>query len=83
MGTFIIDEFRFAVVPTVASEHAVLSVVDMSGGLTPVADLLHDDGRICGMVTRPGWKSTPDNRKRHWRLETEAILIRAAEQGRL
>lgn len=83
VGTFDIDGFRFAVEPTAASEHAVLNVVGTTGDLTPVADLLHEDGRICGMATRPGWKSTPNDRKRHWRLESEAILIRAARLGRL
>ncbi|GAB3994828.1 hypothetical protein GCM10029992_10440 [Glycomyces albus] len=59
VGTFDAWGFRFAVEPTAASEHAVLSVVNVEGGLTPVADLLHEDGRICGMATRPGWKGTP------------------------
>ncbi|GAB3221725.1 hypothetical protein GCM10027447_07760 [Glycomyces halotolerans] len=83
VGTFDIDGFRFALEPTTASEHAVLSVVNVTGGLTPVADLLHENGHVCGMVSRPGWKSTPDDRKRTWRLQSEAILTRAAEHGRL
>lgn len=83
IGTFDLDGFRFAVEPTAASEHAVLSVVNVANGLTPIADLLHENGRVCGMVARPGWKSTPDDRKRHWRRQAEAILSRAAGQGRL
>jgi hypothetical protein len=83
VGTFIVDGFRFAVEPQVAAEQAVLSVLNVAGGLTPIADLLHDSGRVCGMVTRPGWKSTPDDRKRRWRREAEAILTSAAECGRL
>ncbi|WP_157974850.1 hypothetical protein [Glycomyces dulcitolivorans] len=81
VGTFNVDGFRFAVEPTVASEHAVLSVVNIENVLTPVADLLHDAGRICGMATRPGWKGTPEERRRLWRFESEAILTRAAERG--
>ncbi len=83
LGTFDVDGFRFAVEPQSASEQALLSVLNVVGSLTPVADLLHDAGRICAMVTRPGWKSTPDDRKRHWRGKAEAILTRAAEHGRL
>jgi hypothetical protein len=83
VGTFDLWGFRFAVEPTVASEHAVLSVVNTEGRLSPVADLLHEHGRICGMSTRPGWKGTPEDRKRRWRLESEAILTRATDQGRL
>lgn len=83
VGTFDVWGFRFAVEPSTASEHAVLSVVNVEGGLTPVADLLHEDGRICGMATRPGWKSTPEDRRRRWRLEAEAILTRAARRGDL
>lgn len=83
VGTFDLDGFRFAVEPTIASEHAVLSVVNAENGLSPIADLLHECGRICGMVTRPGWKGTPEDRKRRWRREAEAILNRAAEQGLL
>ncbi|MEU6250466.1 hypothetical protein [Glycomyces sp. NPDC047010] len=83
LGTFNIDGFRFAVEPTTASEHAVLSVVNVTGGLTPVADLLHEDGRICGMAARPGWKSTPNDRKRRWRQESESILTRATTAGQL
>jgi hypothetical protein len=81
IGMFDLDGFRFAVEPTVASEHAVLSVVNVENGLTPVADLLHDEGRICGLVTRPGWKGTPDERRRQWRRESEAILTQAAANG--
>ncbi|GAA2170521.1 hypothetical protein GCM10010403_49290 [Glycomyces rutgersensis] len=83
LGTFNIDGFRFAVEPTLAPEHAVLSVLNVSGGLTPVADLLHENGRICGLAPRPGWKSTPEDRKRHWRRESEAILTQARAEGRL
>jgi hypothetical protein len=83
IGTFDSFGFRFAVEPTINPEHAILSVLNVAGALTPVADLLHEQGRVCGMTTRPGWKSTPDDRKRHWRHESEAILTRAAEQGRL
>jgi hypothetical protein len=83
IGTFDCFGFRFAVEPTAASEHAVLSVINVAGARTPVADLLHDQGRICGMRTRPGWKSTPDDRKRTWRHEAETILTQAAQQGRL
>jgi len=57
----------------------VLSVVNTENGLTPVADLLHDNGRVCGLVTRPGWKGTPDERRRQWRFESQAILVQAAE----
>lgn len=77
LGTFDTDGFRFAVEPTIPDEHAVLSVVNVSGGLTPVADLLHENGRICGLAPRPGWKSTPEDRKRRWRRESEAILTQA------
>ncbi|MEU5871428.1 hypothetical protein AB0A73_07660 [Glycomyces sp. NPDC047369] len=80
-GVFDLDGFRFAVEPTSAPEHAVLCVVNSENGLTPVADLLHDEGRICGLVTRPGWKGTPDERRRRWRRESEAILTQAAENG--
>jgi hypothetical protein len=83
VGTFDLDGFRFAVEPTTASEHAVLSVVSVENRLSPIADLLHEGGRICGMVTRPGWKGTPEDRKRRWRREAEAILNRASEQGLL
>ncbi|WP_199040003.1 hypothetical protein [Glycomyces salinus] len=83
VGTFDVDGFRFAVEPQVAADQALLSVLNVAGGLTPVADLLHDAGGICGMVTRPGWQSTPDDRKRRWRREAEAILTRAAEHGRV
>lgn len=83
IGVFHLDGFRFAVEPTFAPEHAVLSVVNTENGLSPVADLLHDHGRICGLVTRPGWKGTPDERRRCWRLESEAILARAIEQEHL
>ncbi|MEU5874090.1 hypothetical protein AB0A73_21355 [Glycomyces sp. NPDC047369] len=81
VGTFNVDGFRFAVEPTVASEHVVLSVVNTENALTPVADLLHYAGRICGMATRPGWKGTPEERRRLWRFESEAILTRAAGRG--
>ncbi|PRY56017.1 hypothetical protein [Glycomyces artemisiae] len=83
LGVFDLDGFRFAVEPTLAAEHAVLSVVNTENALMPVADLLHDNGRICGLVTRPGWKGTPDERRRHWRSEAEHILTLAAQQGRL
>jgi hypothetical protein len=83
IGVFELDGFRFAVEPTHANEHALLSVVNTENGLTPVADLLHEHGRICGLVTRPGWKGTPDERRRCWRLESEAILARAIAQGQL
>lgn len=83
VGIFDLDGFRLAVEPTIASEHAVLSVVNAENGLSPIADLLHEGGRICGMVTRPGWKRTSEDRKRCWRREAEAILNRAAEQGLL
>ena len=81
LGTFDIDGFRFAVEPSTAPEHAILSIVNVTGGLTPIADVLHENGRICGMTTRPGWKSTPDDRRRHWRREAENILTRAADEG--
>jgi hypothetical protein len=83
LGTFESFGFRFAVELTATAEHAVLSILNVAGSLTPIADLLHEQGRIAGMSTRPGWKSTPDDRKRHWRHESEAILTQAAEQGRL
>ncbi|WP_335985903.1 hypothetical protein [Glycomyces sp. MUSA5-2] len=82
-GVFDLDGFRFAVEPTATREHAVLSVINNENGLTPVADLLHDDGRLCGLVTRPGWKGTPDDRKRRWRTESQTILTRAATENRL
>lgn len=78
LGVFELDGFRFAVEPTTAAEHAVLSVVNTENGLSPVADLLHDNGRICGLATRPGWKGTPDERRRQWRSECEAILTQTA-----
>lgn len=81
LGVFDLDGFRFAVEATTASEHAVLSVVNAQGHLTPIADLLHDNGRVCGMVTRPGWSNTPDERKRSWRIESEAILKQSAGEG--
>ncbi|WP_133884181.1 hypothetical protein [Glycomyces sp. NRRL B-16210] len=83
LGTFNIDGFRFAVEPTLAPEHAILSAINVAGGLTPVADLLHENGRICGMAPRPGGKSTPEDRKRQWRRETEAILTHATTEGRI
>ncbi|WP_133884379.1 hypothetical protein [Glycomyces sp. NRRL B-16210] len=55
VGTFDLDGFRFAVEGASAQEHSVLSVVNAQGCLTPIADLLHDNGRVCAMVTRPGW----------------------------
>jgi hypothetical protein len=81
IGVFDLDGFRFAVEPTTAAEHAVLSVVNTANGLTPVADLLHEHGRICGLVTRPGWKGTPEERRRQWRRECEAILTQTAPRG--
>lgn len=83
LGTFNIDGFRFAVEPTPAPEHAVLSVINVAGGLTPVADLLHENGHLCGLAPRPGWKSTPEDRKRRWRRESELILTQATAEGRL
>lgn len=81
IGVFELDGFRFVVEPTTAEEHAVLSVVNTENGLTPVADLLHDRGRICGLVTRPGWKGTPEERRRQWRGECEVILSQTAPCG--
>ncbi|WP_460540166.1 hypothetical protein [Glycomyces halotolerans] len=83
IGTFDVWGFRFAVEPTTAPEHVILSIINVEGGLTPVADLLHEDGLICGLAVRPGWRGTPDDRRRVWRREAEAILIRAADLGRL
>lgn len=81
VGTFGIDGFRFAVEPVTAAEHVVLCLVNAMNELTPIADLLHESGRICGMVARPGWKATPEERRRQWRAEVEAILLRAVERG--
>jgi hypothetical protein len=83
VGVFDLDGFRFAVESTSADEHAVLSVISTSGGLAPIADLLHDKGHVSGLITRPGWTGTPDERKRRWRIGSEEILQRAARNGRL
>ncbi|MEU6247462.1 hypothetical protein [Glycomyces sp. NPDC047010] len=83
VGTFEVDGFRFAVEPITAAEHVVLCLVSAMNELTPIADLLHEGGRICGMVTRPGWKAAPEARRRRWRAEVESILLRAAERGAL
>lgn len=82
-GVFDLDGFRFAVEPAATPEHAVLSVISTGNSLIPVADLLHDHGRLCGMVTRPGWKDAPEDRKRRWRTEAQAVLTRAAGEQRL
>jgi hypothetical protein len=83
VGTFELDGFRFAVEPVTAAEHVVLCLVNATNELTPIADLLHEGGRICGMVTRPRWKATPEKRRHQWRAEVAAILLRAIERGAL
>lgn len=83
LGVFDLDGFRFAVESNPAGEQAVLSVISTNGSLAPIADLLHDKGRVTGLVTKPGWTGTPDERKRRWRIGSEEILQRAARSGRL
>lgn len=83
LGTFTDFGFSYAVEQTPAAEHVVLSIVNVEPGLTPVADVVHIDGNICGMVTRDPFKGTPDDRKRQWRIECQAILTRALVDGKL
>lgn len=83
LGTFADFGFRYALEQTPAAEHVVLHLVNVGPGLTPVADVVHLDGEICGMVTRDPFKGTPDDRKRQWRIECQAILTRAVVEGRL
>jgi hypothetical protein len=83
IGTFELDGFRFAVEPVTATEHVMLCLVSAANQLMPIADVLHEGGRICGMVTCPGWKAASEERRHRWRLEVEAILLRAVERGAL
>lgn len=76
IGTFDVDGGQYALVPVV-DDHAVLAAVG-AAGLAPVADLLHDQGRLCALVPRPDWRFATEERWRQWRAEAAAALAAPA-----
>lgn len=80
LGVFRVAPFDYAV-ESAGPDVARVSLVNVAERLTPLADVVHDEGRVVGMVCRDSWKSTPADRKRRWRVEAEAILTAAHEVG--
>lgn len=82
LGTFTIPPFSYAI-QAVDDEHAVLALVTVGAKLHPIADLVHDRGRLVGFCTRPTWRCTPRHQKNRWRSEAEKLLTAAADSGRI
>jgi hypothetical protein len=82
LGVFTVAPFCYAV-ESAGPDVARVCLVNVADKLTPMAEIVHDHGRVVGMVCRDLWKSTPADRKRQWRRESAAILAEAAEAGRL
>lgn len=80
VGVFRVAPFEYAV-EIAGPDVARVSLVNVAERLTPLAEIVHDEGRVVGMVCRELWKRTPADRKRRWRIESEAILVRAAREG--
>jgi hypothetical protein len=76
IGTVTADDVPYAL-DAVVDDHAVLAAVGAAGH-RPVADVLHDEGRICALVPRPDWRTASDERQRQWRTVASAILAATA-----
>ncbi|MCH7231168.1 hypothetical protein L0U85_09930 [Glycomyces sp. L485] len=82
LGVFEVQPFTYAI-EDAGPDVARVNLVNVAEKLTPLAEVVHDHGRVVGMVCRDLWKSTPADRKRQWRLEAARILAGAAADGKL